>query len=146
MEKLKFFFLLSFSVIMLNCYAEGKNDILYHCPDYKDITYSVYDLGFFHAQTNYNGLSVKWFSYYPFSERDVKITGFFLAKRQDCLGGRCSIECVYHTTSEKNAFFNIEHDIHSWDVGPGNWQSNWCEANDPNMCQFYLTKDQKTTN
>ena len=131
------------SIIFLFPFYSQAQEVVYHCPNISDIEYSKWIKGNFEAKTNYSGLNVQWGSFQSFPEKEVKITEFYLAKREGCVGGSCDILCVYHNDSRinKNLFLFIRYNtIKSDSEGSGSWKDNYCFSSSPENCQFYLTK------
>lgn len=132
MKKLVFIF--TFSILPLCTYANGT---LYHCPSLPEV---IYTKGYFAADTNYNGLSVHWYSWKSFPQKKLTVKDHTLTVRENCVGGVCSVRCVYHANNDEMFFLETSYNYKSEDIGTGNWDDiDWCcEPMGATDCQFYL--------
>ena len=99
----------------------------------------IYRRGSFSAETNY-GVPISWYSVRGFPEKKLTAS-FFRVNRNDCLGGECSINCVYKLSNDDLIFLFIAYiRYQSEEIVPGNWESNGsgCADSNPDNCKFYL--------
>lgn len=121
-------------------FQTAHGDTLYHCPELSDIKY---EKGFFSSETNYNGLSIRWFSFQSFPEKYVTVKKMIVAVRENCTGGECHVRCTYETSTHANQFLHLyvnygHHKSLEIGLGPWDYAGNYCQSPSSGECQFYL--------
>lgn len=131
----------------ISCSVFGDNAYEYHCPSIKDITFDN-DMGNFEAHTDYNGLTLYWYSVKNFYNKKTSEVSFDHAGTSDCSGDTCTADCVYQVDHDKfqGFFLNIQYNSYAISkIGSGPWSGNpglqMCYAADPAQCTFYLVNN-----